>query len=181
MSRFIKSDMRNEAADFEALFRTHFRALCHFAYQLLRDEALSKDVVQDSFVSYWNRRDEISAHPSAIKNFLYTSVRNASLNALRHSRVVHAYRDRQEADPVGDAQIEGALIRSEVLAHIYQAIESLPEACRRISRMGYLEGLKNREIAERLGVSINTVKSQKKRGLELLRLRLDPKYFFFLF
>lgn len=181
MNKFINSNMRQDASDFEALFRTHFRALCHFAFQLLRDEAFAKDIVQDAFVSYWNRREEVSSHPSAIRNFLYSSVRNASLNALRHTRVVNAYLERQEADPAEEAEVEHAMIRSEVLAHIYEAIESLPEACRRISRMGYLEGLKNREIAAQLGVSVNTVKTQKKRGLELLRLRLDPRYFFLLF
>lgn len=177
----IKSDSQTEAMIFEELFRAHFRALCHYAFQWVRDSAVAKDVVQDSFVSYWNRRDEVSTHPSAIRNFLYTSVRNGCLNSLRHTRIVGQYRDQQEANPAEEAQVEQAIIRSEVLAHIYQAIESLPEGCRRISRMGYLEGLKNREIAQRLGVSINTVKTQKKRGLELLRLRLDPKYFFFLF
>ena len=172
---------RDESDAFEALFQKYFRALCHFAYQLVRDEALAKDLAQDAFVGYWNRRAEVASHEKAIRNFLYTSVRNASLNALRHEKIVHLYRSTQEAHPVDDVDIEHAVIQSEVLAHIYAAIESLPESCRRISRMGYLEGLKNREIADRLGVSVNTVKTQKKRGLELLRLRLDPKYFFFLF
>jgi RNA polymerase sigma-70 factor (family 1) len=166
---------------FEQMFKTYFRKLAHFAYQLVKEESVAKDVAQDAFVTYWNNRNEVSSHEKAIRNFLYTTVRNNCLNILRHNKVVNQYRGTQDPEPVDDFDIMHALVRSEVVTEIYAAIETLPESCRRISRMGYLDGLKNTEIADALGVSVNTVKTQKKRGLQLLRLRLDPRYLFFFF
>ncbi len=113
----------------------------------------------------------------AIKNFLYTTVRNASLNYLRHRKVAKQYLDYQDSCPLEEANVLDAIIRSEVVDEIYEAIQSLPESCRRISRMGYLEGMKNQEIAEELGLSINTIKTHKQRALQLLRLRLNPAAF----
>ena len=166
---------------FEKMFRTYFPKLAHFAYQLIRDESAAKDVAQDAFVTYWNNRNDVSGHEKAIRNFLYTTVRNSCLNILRHNKVVDQYRGTQDPEPVDEFNVIHAMVRSEVLTEIYAAIETLPDSCRRISRMGYLEGLKNKEIAHALGVSVNTVKTQKKRGLQLLRLRLDPRYLFFFF
>lgn len=165
----------------EALFREYYTRLCHFAYQFTGEREAAKDIAQEAFVNYLAQQERVSDHPIAIKNFLYSSIRNACLNAQRHEKVVKKFAEQKAAEPDVEAGVIQAIIRSEVLGAIHQALQSLPEECQRIIRMGYIDGLKNKKIAELLDISINTVKTQKKRGLQLLRLRLPPElYMFFL-
>ncbi|KAA8480164.1 RNA polymerase sigma-70 factor (ECF subfamily) [Arcticibacter tournemirensis] len=161
----------------EELFRCYYPRLCHFAFQILGDKSHSEDIVQECFIRYWHLRAEISSHPGAIRNFLYSSIRNASLNYLRRQKVEEKYILSQDPDPSEDARFLHAIIRSEVMDEIYRVIDTLPDGCQKVFKLGYLEGLKNPKIAEKLGVSINTVKTQKKRGLQLLRLKLNPEVF----
>ncbi|WP_411273350.1 RNA polymerase sigma-70 factor [Daejeonella sp.] len=160
---------------FEQLFKTYYPRLCHFSFQIVRDKVSAEDLVQEAFIKYWGHREEISTHDIAVKNFLYSTVRNASLNLIRHHKVVSQYLEQQNPAPIEEFNIIHSMIRSEVLAEIHKALEILPESCQRISRMGYLEGMKNSEIAQKLGLSINTVKTQKQRGLQLLRVILKPE------
>jgi len=169
---------------FEQLFKTHYSRLCYFSFQIVRDKVNAEDIVQEAFFKYWNHRQEVALNGTntAVKNFLYTTVRNASLNRIRHDKVVSNYLELQDPSPIDEFNIIHSIIRSEVLAELHMALNTLPESCQRISKMGYLAGMKNNEIAEKLGISVNTVKTQKKRGLQLLRLVLKPDvYTLFLF
>jgi RNA polymerase sigma-70 factor (ECF subfamily) len=163
----------------EELFREYYARLCHYAYQFTSDTESARDIAQEAFVIYLAEQEHV--HPAAIKNFLYTTVRNACLNTLRHDKVVDRFMQQQPAQPVEEAGAMHAIIKAEVLAQIYQALKSLPAECQRIIRMGYIEGLRNQQIADTLNISINTVKTQKKRGLQLLRLRLPPELYAILF
>lgn len=171
------SEQPHTADTFEKLFRDNYPRLCHFAQQFLNDDDAAKDIVQEVFVAYWNLNNQPPAGQVPAKGFLYASVRNACLNRLRRQKLEQSFLNTQEADPTEDAIALNAIIRSEVMAELHQLITTLPENCQRIFRMGYLEGLKNPQIAEELGISINTVKTQKKRGLQLLKMRLNPELF----
>ncbi|MBO9728717.1 MAG: RNA polymerase sigma-70 factor [Chitinophaga sp.] len=160
-----------------ALFRTYYTRLCYFAFQLIGNQDQARDIAQEAFVSYLAQRDQVSDHPVAVKNFLYSSVRNACLNALRHEKVVEKFAAAQENMPTEDSTVMLSIIKSEVAGEIHRVLETLPEACQLIIRMGYIDGLKNQEIAAQLNISINTVKTQKKRGLYLLRQRLNPEIY----
>jgi RNA polymerase sigma-70 factor (family 1) len=162
---------------FEQLFKAYYPRLCHFSFQIVKDKVIAEDVVQDVFIKYWNLKGKISVHEIAVKNFLYSTVRNASLNLIRHHKVVYNYMEQQDPSPIEEFNIIHSIIRSEVFAEIHTALETLPESCKRISRMGYLDGMKNSEIAQELGISVNTVKTQKQRGLQLLRLLIKPETF----
>ena len=162
---------------FELLFKTYYPRLCHFSFQIVRDKVNAEDVVQEAFIKYWNQREEIASHNIAVKNFLYSTVRNASLNLIRHDKVIGNYLEQQDPSPIEEFNIIHSIMRSEVLAELHMALDTLPESCKRISKMGYLDGMKNNEIAQKLGISVNTVKTQKQRGLQLLRLILKPEAF----
>ena len=165
----------SKATSLEELFRKYYARLVHFSYQFSKDRESAEDIAQEAFIKYWNLKDEVAAEEAAVKSFLYTAVKNASLNAVRHLKVVDSFAAQAQASDVEEETAIHAIIKSEVLGELYQAIASLPESCQKVSRMGFLEGMKNHEIAQELGVSINTVKTQKKRGLALLRNRLNPE------
>ncbi len=162
---------------FEQFFKNFYPRLVYFAFQILADKNKAEDIVQEAFVKFWDHKEAVSPNPIAIKNFLYATVKNSSLNSVRHEKVVEKYKSNYIPSEAEEATIINYIIQSEVLAEIHQAIQNLPESCQRISRMGYLEGMKNHEIAATLGISINTVKTQKQRAMQLLRLRLNPETF----
>ena len=81
---------------------------------------------------------------------------------------------------MGEEDVSEKIIRAEVVNELFKAIELLPAACREIFRLGYIEGLSNPKIAEVLDVSVNTVKTQKQRGIKILRNVLRPEAIFLL-
>lgn len=162
----------------EFLHASYYDRLLYYAWSIIHDKEASRDLVQEAFICYWNQKEQVSPNVVQIRNFLYVNVKNSCLKHLRHDKVVDKYLGMQDPDPAEEASILNKMIQAEVIGEIYAAIETLPERCRRISKMGYLEGLKNHEIAEQLGLSVNTVKTQKQRALQLLRLKLNPETFF---
>ncbi|AKD57009.1 RNA polymerase sigma-70 factor [Spirosoma radiotolerans] len=167
----------SESLELEPLFKEFYDRLVYFSVQIIRDQVQAQDITQDAFIKYWQEREAIFPNKVAIKNYLYSTVRNASLNVIRHNKVVDDYQEQHGFLEAEELTIMDAIISSEVMAELHSAIEALPANYRTISEMSYLEGKKNQEIADELNMSINTVKKQKQRALELLRLRLSPELF----
>jgi RNA polymerase sigma-70 factor (ECF subfamily) len=175
-SRNQQEDAGGEAG-FEALFKEFYDRLVYFSFQFVYDKDQARDIVQDAFIKYWNQREEVLDNKAAIKNFLYSTVRNASLNYIRHSKIVEGYIQLHNTIEPEEAPIIDAIITAEVVAEIHAAIQSLPESYRQVSILSYLEGKKNQEIADELEMSINTVKKQKQRALQLLRVKMVPEMY----
>lgn len=150
--------------------------LCHYAWQYLHDEELSKDLVQDVFVSFHQVEftSDFKDNEDYLKNYLYLSVRNACFSLLKKKRVRDRFSKEQSFEQESEQMIELNIIRSEVLEIVYKAIESLPDSCQLIFKKTYLEGFSNIEVAEELNISINTVKTQKQRGMKALKAKLNP-------
>lgn len=157
----------------EYLFSKYYARLCYYAYKLIKNQEAAKDLVQDVFLTYWNKRDTYASE-LAIKNFFYLALRNACLNFIRHDVVEKKFAETLTDDMLAEEKGLEYLIKAEAIAAIQAAIDQLPEGCKTVLKLAYFEGLKNDEIATELGVSINTVKTQRQRALNLLRLRL-PK------
>ena len=82
---------------------------------------------------------------------------------------------KHDPDPANLVYVLNAIVSSEISSRIYQAIETLPGQCREVTRMAYVHGLKNQEIADNLQISINSVRAHKQRAIQLLRDKLDKK------
>ncbi|MDB5262381.1 MAG: polymerase sigma-70 factor [Adhaeribacter sp.] len=167
----------NEELTLEELFQEYYARLVYFSFQIIKDKDNAEDIVQEAFIKYWDQRENIDTNSQAVKSYLYSTVKNASLNVLRHQKVEEKYWQTLEDALPDETSIMQLIIRAEVVSEVHRAIQTLPPACQQISRLGYLEGKNNQEIAAELGVSVNTVKTQKQRGIQLLRLRLKPEIF----
>jgi len=176
LSVFSSGNATHDLA-FNAVFASSYGGLVYFAYKMIGDKQEAEDAVQNAFISYWNVKKNVGSAAHIIKSFLYTTVRNTCLDILKHQTVVRKFRDQLEADPVDEKDIEQEIIRAEVLGEIFRAIELLPPGCRQVLEMSYLLGKKNQEIAEELQISINTVKTQKQRALQLLKMNLTSNTF----
>ncbi|MBE9461241.1 RNA polymerase sigma-70 factor [Dyadobacter subterraneus] len=179
-SLYTKPDSAQDKSEnriaFEMLFNRNYSNLVYFSFNIVKDKGEAEDIAQDAFVTYWNRKEEVAEDDNAIKSFLYTTVKNASLNLLRHQKVVEKF-TLNLPELVDDKNIINSIIQSEVYSKIHHAIESLPPACQQIARMSYLDDKKNNEIAEELGISVNTVKTQKQRAMQLLRPQFTAEIF----
>lgn len=161
----------------QVLFKKHYKSLCYFAWSMVKDSDLAEDLAQDAFVAYLKHKDELSTDEISIKNFLYSSIRYAVYNLQRKNKTSDKYFLRMDFKDVDDIDYEHNIIRAEFLTAVHHAIETLPASCQEVIKLSYLEGLSNQEIADQLAISINTVKTQKQRGIKVLRSILKPEYF----
>jgi RNA polymerase sigma-70 factor (ECF subfamily) len=155
-----------DRAAFEALFRLHYRPLCAFAVGYLKDMDPAEDLVQDLFFRLWLDREKLSITTS-LKAYLYTSVRNRCLNALKVGGRVRAL--NEEVDDRLQEEERSEDEHMDRIARVQAAIESLPEERRKVFKLSRYEGLKYHEIAERLGISAKTVENQMGKALKTLR------------
>ena len=161
----------------ETLFRENFGRLSYFAVRYVQDKAMAEDFVQDAFAMYWDRKETISSHPTAIKDFLYTSVKNSCLNHLKRLKVEERYFVLRNEESFEKEKVLEGIIEAEVIANIHSAVATLPESCRKVFIMSYFENLSNSKIAEILNISVNTVRCHKQNGLKTLRSQLNLETF----
>lgn len=160
----------------EKTFKQYYRTLCHYAWQYLGDVEASKDVVHDVFSTFHQKEAAIIGLKSEnhIKNYLYLSVKNNCIDLLRKKKSEINYWTKTTFSEASDESIELKIIQSEVFVAVYKVIEELPESCREVFKKAYLEGLSNAEVAAELNLSINTIKTQKQRGLKYVKSKLSP-------
>ena len=163
-----------DEAQFRFIFDKYYITLCMFANQYVEDDALAADIVQECFVKLWQLRDDFM-YVHQIKSFLYTSVRNKSLNELEHTKVMNEY--AQKVMEMGkDSFFQDKVIAKESYRILVDAIDKLPPQMKNIMRLA-LEGKTNPEIAEALNISGETVHSQKKIAYRKLRGYLKDYYY----
>jgi len=149
----------------------YYKRICAFGYRYITDASEVEDIIQDVFLSLWERKKDFD-HPDSIKTFLYTTARNKCLNYLKHKKVVRKHEAPLLKELESDQFFIDHVIEEEVFSQLHMEIKMLPEASQKIMMLS-LKGKKIREIAQQLGVSENTVKTQKKLAYAKLRTKLS--------
>lgn len=157
----------------ELLFRKFNVRLCAFANKFLNDTEEAQEVVQEMFIKIWEGRDEIDPEES-LKSYIFKIVQNLSLNKLRRKKVESRYVEiyKQVYLEHKEFSAHESLLAKELEGHISQSIGKLPGECRKIFELSRFEGLKYREIADTLNISIKTVEAQMSKALRYLRIEL---------
>jgi len=161
---------------FEILFKEHYSVLCAYAYGFVAEYSLSEDIVQEVFSKLWADKKKITITIS-VKAYLYNAVRNTAFNYIKHQKVIKQYEkmNSDEGNFVGQS-LDERLIGNELHAKIQSAIDNLPAERRKIFLMSRIDGLKYKEIAEKLGISIKTVENQMGKALVTLRNDLSGDF-----
>ena len=150
----------------EELFRYNYRPLCMYALHYLHDTDSAEDIVQECFTTLWEKLEQ--GFPIANRRaYLYMSVRNRCLDVLRKKGI--ETESLNPNDSYGIIDDEDLQERSRIEASLWTAIDSLPERCRQVFLMSKRDGLKYEEIAEELGLSVNTVRNQISKALNTLK------------
>ena len=158
---------------YDAAFRTWYPALVRVAAALLREGDAAEEVAQDVMLELWRRRHLIDTGVS-LRAYLLRSVRNRSLNHLRHLRVRRETEAEVEAlydAPMGSDQ---PIVAKELAEAVQIALRELPPRCREVFELSRVHGLRYAEIAETLEISQKTVEAQMGKALRIMRERLAP-------
>jgi RNA polymerase sigma-70 factor, ECF subfamily len=165
-ARLLRDAAEGDLAAFETLVRRHQRRVYSLAYHAVRDEGLAEELAQDVFV-------QLHAHLGQLESPRHLA---AWLRRVTSHRVIDALRARKQVLPL-DAAAEPTTdpLRTDPLATglIRRELTRLPPQARLVVMLRYMEDLAPTEIAEALDMSINTVKSHLRRGLAVLRARLQ--------
>ncbi len=175
----IKHIKRGDKKAFQEVFDAYFHALSAFGYKYVPDPPAVEDMVQESFISFWEKRQDFD-HLSALKSYLYTSVRNRCLNHIKHLAVEKKHEPALLYELESQQHVSRHVIEEETYRLLLTEIRKLPDASQEIMILA-LNGLKNPEIAEELGISVNTVKTQKKIAYAKLKDKLGPRMGILLF
>lgn len=159
----------NEAA-FEAVFRQHYGVLCNYAHTFLRDRDEAEEIVQSAFLAFWEKRHSLDVHTS-IKAYLFSMVRNASLNTLTRKKMQEKY-VQEKMLTIDSTESNPPIESDELTKRIAAALQKLPEQCRVIFTMSRFEELKYAEIAAELNLSVKTVENQIGKALKIMREQL---------
>lgn len=157
---FLDNLQKGDEGAFRVLFDEFYTALCLFAERFLGEREAAADVVQEAFLKYWDRHMDFDNYYK-IKSFLYVVVRHDCLNLLRNKREDLPVTEDIAID--SDEFFHNQVMEEEAYRVFYRAIEHLPPQMRNVINYA-LEGLKNADIAQKMGVSENAVHAYKKEA-----------------
>ena len=175
--RLVKSLRSGEERAFVYLFDNYYDGLVNYAGRIVREAELANDLVQSTFCKLYEERKGLDVRLS-IKSYLYKSVYNSCLNAIKHQKVVRNYIDREMLDfyfeeVVQRPEVEVELLEQDLRKALDEAVDRLPERCREVFVLSKMEELSNKEIADRLNISVKTVEAQMTKALSRLRKDLE--------
>lgn len=163
---------------YKLLFRKYYANLLFYATRIVGEEE-AEDVVQDVFVDLWKRKDSVTVGDQ-IQAFLYRAVYTRALNVLKHRDIRNSYeavateinRKRVEFYQPDSNEVVKRIEDRELRKQLTEAINELPDKCKMVFRLSYLHDMKNKDIAETMGVSLRTVEAHMYKALKYLRERL---------
>ncbi len=170
----FRKNTNEEVKAFEIVFKTHYQKLTLFANKFLNNIDISEEIVSESLTFLWENRRTLNC--VSITAYLYKTVQNKCLNYIKHQKVENEYLNymiRNKLIVELPEFLTDPLQEKELSEQIRIAIDSLPERCRQVFMMSRFQYLKNREIAQKLNISQNTVERQITIALEKLRKNLE--------
>ena len=150
---------------FKTFFEKNFSSIVMFADKYLDDMEVAADIAQECFIRLWHG-DQTFESEDKVKGFLYTTARNLALNELKHDAIVARY-------------VQKGMLESEEYLRDNVREEELAPQSRKVILLS-LQELSNGEIAEKLGISINSVRTLKQNAYKKLKGLLKD-YFYLLF
>ncbi|WP_282036311.1 RNA polymerase sigma-70 factor [Saccharicrinis aurantiacus] len=167
-SELIELIKKGDERAFEKFFKEHYIGLVAFANKYLHDIDKAESITQEIFVLLWEKKQKYQIQ--SIKAYLFSAVRNRCNNELK--RIQYEQKYRSKINP--ESQIEYLNYSdSTVLGKINSIIDTLPEQRKKIFKLNRIDGLKYKEIANKLNISPKTVENQMGKALKYLRLNLS--------
>jgi len=174
----LKAFKTGNAGAERTVFQRLYRPLCHYAESITGHAAAAEDLVQECVIKSWARRNIFLTFLD-LQRFLYRIVHNAAVDytrATRRHQLAHMEMQYMDVDGAAmDDSLDNEILRAELLQEIYTEIDQLPGRCKQIFKMIFFDGLSTDQIAAQLSLNTQTVRTQKARALQLLRIQLLEK------
>ena len=170
MRIMIGNDLNSDS--FESLFKSHFGDLVGFVCSYVNDEEVAKDIVHDVFLVVLKNQKKLDTSYS-LKSYLFTLSKNYALNYLKHLRVV-AMNEREVVEALQNAD-EELDDYEQRMARLNEKLDELPEKQREVLIKCFVEGRTYKDVADEMGISVNSVKTHISRGLKFLRNELKEE------
>lgn len=167
-----------DQAAFQQIYTGFYKRLYQFALAIVKSRESAEEIVEDVFVSIWQNRTGLSSIRN-IRVYLYTAAKNASLNYL--ARKARA----SVTEPFDHIHIElcattltpeQILITTEIHQKIQKAVEALPPRCKMIFKLVREDGLRYKEIAEILNISVNTIDAQMAIAVKRITMAIEAEF-----
>ena len=153
---------------FELVFKEYYKLMKLYAARFMDTMEEAEEIAQDVFVKFWEKCDSL-APESSIKSYLYRSIHNSCLNALKHEKVKDAYKEHIIKFLESTTTEEKETDQDHLRERISTEVDKLPPRCSEIFKLSRYDGLKYHEIAEHLDISVKTVEVQMGKALRVLR------------
>ncbi len=171
--KLIFAIRENDYISYNKLFVRYHGKLCQYVYSLVVNKEEAQDIVQELFLNLWKHRKRIYIAEGSASGYLYKMAKNLSLNHLRSKK---NYQNFLEKYGKTELQNEDDLSENEAFSiALYDCIDKLPQRCKDILILHRFKGLKQKEIAKNLGISVQTVKNQIWSTLRKLKNCLESK------
>lgn len=169
---FILDELKrgNERA-FDIVFRLYYNPLCRFAFSFTKDQDTAQSQVQEVFIKLWEKRKYLAGVDNLLF-YLMGMVRNQSIDFLRKEKSTSRVYTRLQLEK-SENTTEEQISRNEFEEKLLKSITNLPERCRTAIEMSRFDGLSNKEIAQKMQISVKGVEALIGRSLKLLRAELQ--------
>lgn len=176
---FVEGVNRKKTGAWEQLYASYYSSLCSYTNRLIGDGGIAEDIVQEVLVAIWRSQKKF-ADARDLTLYLYRACYNNSLIYIRNQNIRRSHILKIAAEIPEDPDAHFAVtVQEELIRKLYIHIDELPAGSREIMKLSVC-GMSGPEIAHQLGVSINTVKTQKSRGFKFLREKLKDSVLIFL-
>lgn len=162
----------DDYAAYNKLFVRYYNRLCCYVYRVLENKEDTEDVVQELFLTSWSNRKKIVTGEN-VSGYLYTMARNQALNYIRtQTNYKTTLENREEQLPYYE---ENTLEAEEFRMTLYDCINRLPDRCKEALLLHRVKGMKQKEMADMLSISVKTIKNQIWASLQRLKKCLETK------
>ena len=165
----------------ELMFRVYYKRLVVWSDTFLEDMQLAEDIVQELFITLWEKKRRRTLQSSTLSSFLFVSVRNQCYHRLEKKDTLRHTVDLKEVNIAFEEYNEK---HDYIITRILNEIEKLPPRSQEIMLAVFVDGLKYREVAEKYHISLSTVKTLLGNAVRKLKEQLgtdDLTVFLFLF
>jgi len=169
-------------SEFNRLFEKLYNPLCNYANAIIKDFDQSEDVVQEVFVSFWNKQGELDIAENKIENYLVRSIKFKCIDLQRKEIIQRKHQEEtiHVSSIVIEEDEESDIDYKTIL---YKAVDQLPKKTKAVFILSKMNGLSYNDIAKKLNISPKTVENQMGRAFKHIReiLKNDKLYLLILF
>lgn len=165
----VKRLQLNEEEALTIIYKEYWEIMYMAAYNLVKDRSVCEDIVQEVFISLWQRREKLQIKTS-LKSYLYTStVYKVYDHFSKNKKMLKDELFDNFENKIEASNPETKLMHEELIRHLDAIVDSLPDKCREVYKLSRENMLSNKEIAEQLNISQRTVEGHISKALKILK------------